>query len=84
MSPWAIRQAIRAVCDQQGVAVQFDRTNGGHQRALLIFRDQRRLMFFASTPSDWRAFHNIMARVRRGIREMNALETTRQALRRVS
>jgi hypothetical protein len=67
---WELRRALQSVCDLHGVAVDFERTGGGHQRATLKSRDLRRVVFFASTPSDWRGPHNALGHVH-AIRQMH-------------
>jgi hypothetical protein len=66
-----LRCAVQSVCDLHGVVVEFERIGGGHQHATLKSRDRRRVVFFASTQSDWQALHNLQGHVRHAIRQID-------------
>ncbi len=60
MSRKATRELRRAFPD-----VEITRTRGGHHCAVVGGAK----IFLASSPSDWRAIHNISASIRRAMRE---------------
>jgi hypothetical protein len=72
-----LRRAVQSACDLHGVVVEFERIGGGRQRATLKSRDQRRVVFFASTQSGWQALHNLLGHVRHANRQIDDAHTLR-------
>ena len=65
-----LRRELGALADRAGLALMLRQTNGGHYRATFMDDESQVSVFMAVTPSDVRSDHNMMARVRRALNQL--------------
>jgi hypothetical protein len=65
-----LREMVEAELAAVGITdIEYDKTNGGHQRIRYCLRGRQRSIILPSTPSDHRSFLNARAFVRRSLAE---------------